>query len=267
MSNSKLNRRKAIKAIASGTAAAFMTPIKIDGSSVANKMSNNLKGNINQSVCAWCFPKSTLEELAIAGKEMGLIGIDLVSPKGWATLKKYGLHSTMCTPEKYSLTEGWNKLENHNKLVEEYLKVIDLVVDAGYSNLFCASGNAFGMDRMTGIKNCEIGLKKIISKAEKRNVTIVMELLNSKVNHPDYMCDKSEWGIKLCNTIGSTNFKLLYDIYHMQIMEGDVISTIKKNYQYFGHYHTAGVPGRHELDTNQELYYHAIMSTSSFIKI
>tara|TARA_A100000164_G_scaffold213929_1_gene189608 strand:+ start:51 stop:941 length:891 start_codon:yes stop_codon:yes gene_type:complete len=260
MKNSGINRRNAIKGLAAGTSAAFFSNSMINSINAKEKMNNlKLKGNIKQSVCSWCFPMLSLEELAIEGKRMGLMGIDLVNPKGFSTLKKHGLESTLSTPEKYSLSEGWNKKENHNGLIETYSKVIDVVADAGYKSLFCASGNTFGMDIEIGIKNCEIGIKKILSKAEKRNVTLVMELLNSKVNHPDYMLDKSEIGIELSKKIGSENFKLLYDIYHMQIMEGDIISTIKKNHQYFGHYHTAGVPGRNELDENQELYYPAIM--------
>ena len=260
MKNSGINRRNAIKSLAAGTSAAFFTGGMINPLHAKEKMNDfKLKGNIRQSVCSWCFPMLTLEELAIEAKRIGLSGIDLVNPKGFSILKKYGLESTLCTPEKYSLTEGWNKKENHNELIKIYSEMIDVVADAGYKSLFCASGNTFGMDIELGIKNCEVGIKKILSKAEKRNVTLIMELLNSKVNHPDYMLDKSDIGIKLSKNIGSENFKLLYDIYHMQIMEGDVIRTIKKNHQYFGHYHTAGVPGRNELDKNQELYYPAIM--------
>ena len=130
---------------------------------------------------------------------------------------------------------------------------------AGYKNLICFSGNRNGMDDAVGIKNCAEGLKQIMAAAEKNNVIIQMELLNSKVDHKDYMCDKTPWGVELCKAIGSPNFKLLYDIYHMQIDEGDVIRTIRDNYQYIGHFHTGGVPGRHEINESQELYYPAIM--------
>ena len=255
----KLDRRKVIKSIFGGSSLAFFSSSTMN---ILNAKENKFKvmnNNIKQSVCSWCFPQFSLDELSKIAKEIGLIGIDLVPPSGWKTLKNHGLKATLCTPEKYSLTKGWNDTKNHENLVDEYSKLIDLVADAGFSNLFCASGNSFGMDKDAGIINCEKGLKQIISKAEKRNVTIVMELLNSKVNHPDYMCDKSDWGIKLCKKVGSENFKLLYDIYHMQIMEGDITSTIKKNHQYFAHYHTAGVPGRNEIDESQELNYPAIM--------
>ena len=142
-----------------------------------------------------------------------------------------------------------------------YLKHIDMVAAAGYSNLICFSGNRRTIDDETGMVNCEEGLKKIMGHAEKKGVIIHMELLNSKVDHQDYMCDNSSWGFELCKRIGSSNFKLLYDIYHMQINEGDIIRTINENHQFIGHYHTAGVPGRNEIDQNQELFYPAIMES------
>jgi hydroxypyruvate isomerase len=166
----------------------------------------------------------------------------------------------MCyTAGKISLTEGWNNPSFHPGLIKDFTEAIPLVADAGYRNLICFSGNRKGMDDETGLKNCVTGLKQIMALAEQKGVIIQMELFNSKVNHPDYMCDKSAWGIELCKRIGSPNFKLLYDIYHMQINEGDVIRTIQDHHQYFAHYHTAGVPGRHEIDETQELYYPAIM--------
>ena len=165
----------------------------------------------------------------------------------------------MCNGAEISLAKGWNDKQYHAKLISNYTEHIDLVAKAGYTNLFCASGNRNGMDDETGLQNCAEGLKQIMAQAEKNGVIIVMELLNSKVNHKDYMCDRSAWGVELCKRIGSPNFKLLYDIYHMQIDEGDVISTIRSYNSYFGHYHTGGVPGRNEIDETQELYYPAIM--------
>lgn len=135
-----------------------------------------------------------------------------------------------------------------------------MAAKAGYKNVICFSGNRNGMDDQTGLKNCAEGLKKILPLAEKNGIIIQMELLNSKVNHKDYMCDRTAWGVELCKSLNSENFKLLYDIYHMQIDEGDVIRTIQDNHQYIGHYHTGGVPGRHEIDETQELYYPAIMN-------
>jgi hydroxypyruvate isomerase len=224
-----------------------------------NNKSNMLKGNINHSVCRWTYNFLSLEELCKNVKEIGFAAIDLVGPKDWDTLKKNGVFSSMCNGAEISLTEGWNDKKYHPALIKNYTEHIELVAKAGYKNLICFSGSKRGMDDETGLKNCTEGLKQILSLAEKRGVIIQMELLNSKVNHKDYMCDHTAWGVELCKRLGSENFKLLYDIYHMQIDEGDVIRTIQDNHQYLGHYHTGGVPGRHEIDDTQELYYPAIM--------
>ena len=219
-----------------------------------------LKGNINHSVCQWTYNFLPLEDLCKAVKNIGFGAIDLIAPKDWPMLQKYGLYSSMCyISGKVSLTEGFNRKEFHDYLVKEYLDVIPLMVKAGYKDVICFSGNRNGMDDETGLKNCAEGLKRILPAAEKAGITIHMELLNSKVDHKDYMCDKTPWGVELCKRTGSENFKLLYDIYHMQIDEGDVIRTIRDNHKYIGHYHTAGVPGRHEIDESQELFYPAIM--------
>jgi hydroxypyruvate isomerase len=165
----------------------------------------------------------------------------------------------MCNGAEINLVDGFNDKQFHDKLVRNYTEMIPLVTKAGYTNLICFSGNKRGKDDETGLNNCVEGLKKILPLAEKHKVVLVMELLNSKVDHKDYQCDKTAWGVELCKRLGSPNFKLLYDIYHMQIDEGDVIRTIKANHQYIAHYHTGGVPGRNEIDTTQELYYPAIM--------
>jgi hydroxypyruvate isomerase len=165
----------------------------------------------------------------------------------------------MCNGAEINLVDGWNDTAFHEQLIRNYTEMIPKVAGAGYKNLICFSGNRRGKDDETGWKNCADGLKKVIGIAEKNGVTLVMELLNSKVNHKDYQCDKTSWGVELAKRIGSPNFKLLYDIYHMQIDEGDVISTIRKYHEYIAHYHTGGVPGRHEIDDTQELYYPAIM--------
>jgi len=166
----------------------------------------------------------------------------------------------MCNGAEIGLTKGWADKTNHAVLIQKYNEHIDLVADAGYTNLICFSGNRTAtLDDKTGLENCAEGLQQIMAHAEKRGVTIIMELLNSKVDHKDYMCDRTAWGVELCKKIGSPNFKLLYDIYHMQVDEGDVIHTINTYHEYIGHYHTAGVPGRHEIDDTQELYYPAIM--------
>lgn len=252
------NRRLAIKKIIAGSAA-LAAGTALPSFAAAEKKTAVLKGNIQHSVCRWCFNDVPLDQLCIVANEIGLTGIDLVGPKDWNTLKKYNLQSTMCNGAEIGLTKGWNDKQYHSTLIKSYTEFIDLVANAGFKNLFCASGNRNGMDDETGLRNCVDGLKQIIGHAEKRGVTLQMELLNSKIDHKDYMCDKTPWGVELCKRIASPNFKLLYDIYHMQIDEGDVIRTIKDYNTYIGHYHTAGVPGRHEIDETQELYYPAIM--------
>ena len=218
-----------------------------------------LKGNINHSACRWVYGDMSLDDLCTKGKEIGLTGIDLIGPKEFSVLKKYGMDSPMCNGSEISLTEGFNDKQYHSTLQKNYTDGINYVNNAGYTNLICFSGSRRGMDDETGLKNCVEGLQPLVALAEKKKVVLVMELLNSKVDHKDYMCDKSNWGVELCKRLGSENFKLLYDIYHMQIDEGDIIATIRKNHQYFAHYHTGGVPGRNEIDDTQELYYPAIM--------
>jgi hydroxypyruvate isomerase len=219
-----------------------------------------LKGNIRHSVCSWTFDEFSLEELCQTVKQLGFHAIDLVAPAGFNTLKTHGIDCSMCyTAGKISLTEGWNRTDNHGWLIKDFLEAIPFISKAGYKNLICFTGNRNGMDDETGLNNCVKGLKQIMAAAEKNGVTIQLELFNSKVDHKDYMADRSAWGVELCKRLGSPNFKLLYDIYHMQISEGDVIRTIQQHHAYFGHYHTAGVPGRHEIDDTQELYYPAIM--------
>jgi hydroxypyruvate isomerase len=252
-------RRENIKQLVAGAAAVGAGSF-LPAFAAENEMTAKLKGNINHSVCQWTYGFLPLDELCMAVKKMGLGAIDLIAPKDWPILQKHGLQCSMCyTAGDISLTEGWNNPVNHPKLIQQFTEAIPLVAKAGYQNLICFSGNRKGMDDETGMKNCADGLKQIMNLAEKNNVIIQIEVFNSKIDHKDYMADKSAWAVELCKRIGSPNFKILYDIYHMQINEGDVIRTIKENHAYFGHYHTAGVPGRHEIDTSQELYYPAIM--------
>lgn len=218
-----------------------------------------LKGNINHSVCLWCYPEYTLDELCIVAKQIGIKGIDLVGPDDWHILKKHGLHSPMCNGAEINLTDGFNDQRFHATLQKNYATLIPQVAAAGYTNLICFSGNRRGMDDKTGQNNCVEGLKPLIPIAEKHGVVLVMELLNSRVDHPDYHCDRTAWGVEVAKRLGSESFKLLYDIYHMQIDEGDIIRNITANHQYIAHYHTGGVPGRNEIDDTQELYYPAIM--------
>ena len=217
-----------------------------------------LKGNIHHSVARWTFHFLSLDELCLVVKRLGFSAIDLVGPNEWSILKQHGVDSSMCNGAELNLEDGWGDEQFHQPLIERYRKHIDLVSEADYKNLICFSGNARGKDPEEGLKNATKGLKKILAQAEKRGVILQMELFNSKIDHPDYFCDNSAWGIELCKRLDSPNFKLLYDIYHMQISEGDIIRTIQNHHQYFGHYHTAGVPGRNEIDDTQELYYPAI---------
>lgn len=219
----------------------------------------SLKNNIHHSVCQWCYSKYPLDDLLPKLKAMGIYAIDLIGEKDWPTLKKHEVHCSMCNGAEINLVDGWNEPKFHEELIANYSRTIPLVAEAGYKNLICFSGNRRGMSDEEGMANCVTGLKQILPLAEKHGVIIQMELFNSKVDHKDYMCDNTPWGMKLCDQLGSENFKLLYDIYHMQINEGDIIRTIKDFHPYFGHYHTAGVPGRHEIDDLQELYYPAIM--------
>ena len=217
-----------------------------------------LKNNINHSVCHWCYNEIPLEDFLVKMNELGIKAVDLMGPNEWPLLKKYNIHSAMCNGAEISLTEGWNDIKYHEVLIKNYTEMIPKVAEAGYTNLICFSGNRRGMDDEVGLQNCIDGLSKIMPLAEKHGVVLQMELFN-RINHPDYMCDTSAWGIALCKGLGSENFKLLFDIYHMQIQEGDIIRSIQDNHTYFGHYHTAGVPGRHEIDESQELCYPAIM--------
>jgi len=260
MSNTH-SRRSAIKNIVAGTAALGATSI-LSSNALASELKKQpaLKGNINHSVCQWTYSFISVEELCKAVKDIGFNAIDLMGPKDWPTLQKYGIYSSMCYIDgEVSLTHGFNDKANHASLIKSYEEVIPLMVKAGYKDVICFSGSRNGMSDWVGLDNCTEGLKKLMPLAEKNGITIQMELLNSKVDHKDYMCDKTLWGVELCKRIGSPNFKLLYDIYHMQIDEGDVIHTIRDYHEYIGHYHTGGVPGRHEIDDSQELYYPAIM--------
>ena len=257
-----LSRRSALGKLASGAVVAAATTSlsqRLDAADAAS----GLKGHINHSVCKWCYDKIPLEEFCQAGKAMGLQSVELLNPSDFPTLKKYDLTCAMVSNPVIDglggINKAFNRVEQHDKLVTAYEQRIKECAEAGMTNLICFSGNREGLDDEKGLENCAIGLKRLMSLAEEKKITLCMELLNSRVNHKDYMCDLSKWGIELCKKVGSDRFKLLYDIYHMQIMEGDVIATIKRSNQYFAHYHTGGVPGRNEIDETQELYYPAIM--------
>jgi hydroxypyruvate isomerase len=260
MQTNKLSsRRQALKSmvIGSGALAGLSLSSRVEAAEAV--LATELKGKINHSVCRWCYQDIPLEDLCKAAKNIGLASIELVGPEEWPTLKKYGLTSALPWGAGKGITEGFNNPALHDELVASYEAMIPKVASEGYKQIICFSGNRNGLDDEKGIENCAIGLKRLMAVAEKHKVTMVMELLNSKVDHHDYQCDHTTWGVSLVDKVGSENFKLLYDIYHMQIMEGDVIATIKKYNPYISHYHTGGVPGRNEIDDTQELHYPAIM--------
>lgn len=256
------SRRTVLKSMLAGTAAlatAGLLPACSQQQPMEEEASAPLKNNINHAVARWTYNDLSLDDLCKTIKEIGFAAIDLVGPDEWHVLQKHGVTCSMCNGAEISLEEGWNNKIHHSTLIKNYSEHIPLVAKAGYKNLILFSGNRKGMGEEEGLENAVQGLQKILPMAERQGVVLQLELFNSKVNHPDYMADSSAWGVELCKRLDSENFKLLYDIYHMQIMEGDLISTIQQNHQYFGHYHTAGVPGRHEIDESQEIYYPAVM--------
>ncbi|MCW9706056.1 hydroxypyruvate isomerase family protein [Fodinibius salsisoli] len=256
MNISRKNALKKMGAIlGSGSVAGWLGSIK----KTEEIINQELKGNVNHSVCKWCYEDIPLDEFCQAAKEIGLKSVELVGPEGWPTLKKHGLTCAMPWGAGNGITEGFNDPSLHDELIASYEEVIPQAAEAGLDKIICFSGNRNGMDDAVGLKNCAKGLNRLMSTAEEHGVTMCMELLNSKIDHPDYMCDHTNWGVELCKRVESDRFKLLYDIYHMQIMEGDVIRTIRDNHQYIAHYHTGGVPGRNEIDETQELYYPAIV--------
>lgn len=258
--NKPSSRREMVKKVAATSFALLAGNELLAKVSGAQLTGNNpLKGKVNHSVCRWCYNSLSIDELCKAAKEMGITGIDLVGPSDWATVKKHGLTVALAEGAGKGIGQGFNHTQYHDELVKSYEDIIPKVAEAGFSQIICFSGNRNGLDDEQGIRNCVAGLKRLMPIAEKYKVTVVMELLNSKVDHADYHCDHTKWGVSVCDGVGSEYFKLLYDIYHMQIMEGNVIDTIKKYHTYFSHYHTGGVPGRNEIDTTQELYYPAIM--------
>lgn len=255
-----MTRRKFLQSAALAAAA---TPLLSKVSRAEDAAPAKLKGNINHSACRWCYGKIKLDDLCVAAKDMGLVALDLLNPPDFETVKKHGLVVSMVSNPTIDglggIGKAFNRVEHHDKLVQAYEQRIKEVADAGFERLICFSGNRAGLDDAKGMDNCEAGLKRLLPLAEKLKVTLVMELLNSKRSHKDYQCDHVAWGTGLVKRISSERFKLLYDIFHMQIMDGDVCDTIKENHECFDHYHTGGVPGRGEIDETQELNYTRIM--------
>ncbi len=215
------------------------------------------KGNIRHSVSRWCYNKIPMEEFCAFCKRIGIESVELLGPSDFPVLQRHGLICAMVN--SHGIAKGLNRVENHAECLAKIREAIDAASAAGYPNVICFSGNREGISDEEGLDNCARALKEIVGYAEQKKVTLCMELLNSKRNHKDYQCDRTAWGVELCKRVGSPSFKLLYDIYHMQIMEGDIIATIREYIQYIGHVHTGGVPGRNEIDETQELNYPAIM--------
>jgi hydroxypyruvate isomerase len=261
MNHNKLSRRTFIRSsslIAAGTIAGTLA--RAGQAATVDDVERIVKnGRINQSVCKWCYGNISLDELCAVGKKMGLKAIDLLGPNDFPTLKKHGLVCSMLNT--HGLTKGLNRKENHEECLEKIRTAIDAASENGYPNVISFPGNREGMPDDVGVENSVIALKQIAGYAEKKGVTICLEYLNSKVNHKDYMFDHMARGVEVCKKVGSESVKILYDIYHAQIMEGDIIRTIHDNKEYIGHYHTGGNPGRNEIDETQELYYPAIMRT------
>ncbi len=260
MKENRLSRRTFLgktSLAAAGTVAAAFGRSAV-GAIDINKVERIVKkGRINQSVSKWCYGKFSLDELCAVSKKMGMTAIDLLGPRDFPTVKKHGLVCSMIST--HGLTKGINRKENHEQCLARIRDSIDAAAEYGFPNVITFPGNRAGMADDVGIENSVIALKQVAGHAEKKKVTICIEYLNSKVNHKDYMFDKTAWGVEVCKKVGSERLKILYDIYHAQIMEGDIIRTIRDNKDYIGHYHTGGNPGRNEIDETQELYYPAIM--------
>lgn len=259
MNENRLSRRSLIRQssiLAAGAVAAGLTrgTQALDMGAIECVAS---KGRIKQSVSRWCYGKWSLDELCQVSQKLGIKAIDLLGPKDFETVKKYGLVASMVS--SHSLKNGLADKKYHAECIAKLRESIDATSDAGFPNVISFSGNRRGIPDDVGIENAVEALKQIIGHAEKKKVTIVLEYLNSKVNHKDYMFDNTPWGVEVCKRVGSERVKLLYDIYHAQIMEGDIIRNIRDFHQYFGHYHTGGNPGRNEIDETQEIYYPPIM--------
>jgi hydroxypyruvate isomerase len=264
--NAPISRRSVLSNLAAGTAAAAAAAWGRQALSAAEPATPQegpacrpLKGRINHSICRGCYGRIPLDKLCQSARAMGIKSIELIGPQEWPIVRKHGLVCAMGSGPGINIPDGFNRLENHDPLVALYEALLPQAAAAGVPNVICLSGNRRGLDDQQGMKNCAVGLKRLMPLAEKLKVNVVMEGLNSKVDHGDYMYDHTAWGVELCKLVGSERFKLLYDIYHMQIMEGDLIATIRKFAPYIAHYHTGGVPGRHEIDQTQEIYYPAVM--------
>jgi hydroxypyruvate isomerase len=251
----KLSRRTILKSAISGATVASIPSM----SWPEQKDPIRRKGQIKQSVSRWCYAKIPLEELCAYAAQIGLKGVDLLGPDEYEIPGRHGLVCSMAYAGGGEIPSALNRVENHARIEEGFRKNIPLAAKAGVPNVITFSGNRAGMSDEEGAKNTIAGLNRVKKIAEDNGVTICMELLNSKVNHKDYMCDHTAWGVQVVQAVNSPRVKLLYDIYHMQIMEGDLVRTIQENIQWLAHFHTGGVPGRHELDGTQEVQWDGVM--------
>jgi hydroxypyruvate isomerase len=249
-----LSRRNLLKTVVSGATMASLSAL-----AAAQATPIRRKGRIRQSVSRWCYQKIPLETLCSYGAEIGLKAVDLLEAKEWEVPPRYGLICSMGYAGGGEIGRALNRAENHAQIEEAFRKNIPLAAKAGVPNVITFSGNRAGMSDEEGARNTIAGLNRIKKIGEDHGVTICMELLNSKIDHKDYMCDHSAWGLQVVQAVNSSSVKLLYDIYHMQIMEGDLVDTIQKNIDWFGHFHTGGVPHRHELDGTQEVQWDGVM--------
>jgi hydroxypyruvate isomerase len=256
---SNVSRRELLKGIATGVTMASVSSPSPASSWAQEIHATPRKGRIKQSVSRWCYQKIPLDELCQRSAEMGLKAIDLLGVEEWEVPRRYGLICSMGYAGGGDIPNALNRMENHAKIEEAFRKNIPLAAKEGVPNVITFSGNRAGMSDEEGAKNTIAGLNRVKKIAEDNGVTICLELLNSKVDHHDYMCDHTAWGVRVMEAVNSPRVKLLYDIYHMQIMEGDLIRTIQKSIQWLGHFHTGGVPGRHELDNTQEVHWDAVM--------
>jgi hydroxypyruvate isomerase len=252
---SKLSRRSVLKSVLSGATIASLPSVPWSQENPPVKR----KGNIRQSVSRWCYKNIPLDKLCAYSAEIGLKAVDLLNPDEWEVPARYGLVCSMGYAGGGEIASAMNRPENHAKIEETFRKYIPLAAKASVPNVITFSGNRNGMSDEEGAKNTIAGFNRVKKIAEDHGVTICMELLNSKVDHHDYMCDHTAWGVQVVQAVNSPRVKLLFDIYHMQIMEGDLIRTIQKNIDWIAHFHTGGVPGRHELDGFQEVQWDGVM--------
>jgi len=251
----KLTRRTLLTSSVAGLAAVRVG----SAAGFADSAPVRRKGRIHQSVSRWCYAKIPLEQLTEYAAKIGLVGVDLLQPEEYEVPRRYGLICTMGYAGGGDIGKALNRVENHAAIEQGFRTNIPLAAKAGVPNVITFSGNRGGMSDEEGARNTVLGLNRVKKVAEDHGVTICLELLNSKRDHHDYMCDHTAWGVRVVSEVNSPRVKLLYDIYHMQIMEGDLIETIRGNLQWIGHFHTGGVPGRHELDGTQEVQWDGVM--------